>query len=220
MLLMRHYGNYTQLWMPQCFPSFTVVQFPSPPLSLFFFFFDETVCKIITNSIIFHFKIIFQIRNEIMLLSHLKSKTHLERVRKAHDDREPSRDELQRFNISQIRDVQSPTHQNGGAVKNSREKQKALKRRERKVKQRLISRGQEWEDSQKNANENQPPAASSNKAKFRRNLKELDKLSTGHAKSSWTSITLASLDRCLGEISRAYVKSVNTCIFFFEFNIV
>ncbi|XP_043279180.1 S phase cyclin A-associated protein in the endoplasmic reticulum isoform X2 [Venturia canescens] len=153
-----------------------------------------------------------QIPNEVCLLSHLKRKTHLEAVKKMHDGREPSRDELQRFNIAQIRDVSSPQNSNVNGVgtndetKVAREKQKALKRRSRKLKQRMSARGQEWETQ--NSTSNQVPIESPNKAKFRQYLKELERLISNHAKTVWPSVAVARLDRCLGELSRTFLKAV------------
>lgn len=144
-------------------------------------------------------------------MSHLKGKTHLEAVRNAHDNREPSRDELQRFNIAQIRDVSvtMASNSNANESKAAKEKQKALKRRCRKIKQRITLRGQEWEDKHKNeTNQNSSPE-STNKTKFRRNLKELDRLYNNHSKSAWSTMALAALERCLGEIARAFAKSVS-----------
>ncbi|XP_014607477.1 PREDICTED: S phase cyclin A-associated protein in the endoplasmic reticulum isoform X1 [Polistes canadensis] len=148
------------------------------------------------------------ITNEVHLLSHLKGKTHLEAVRNAHDGREPSRDELQRFNIAQIRDVLTPTSNNVTSNDNKalKEKQKALKRRCRKIKQRITSRGQEWENAQKNDSLPLIVVESTNKVKFRRNLKELDRL-YNYLKSSGSSIAVATLERCFGEIVRALSKS-------------
>ncbi|XP_012166354.2 S phase cyclin A-associated protein in the endoplasmic reticulum [Bombus terrestris] len=146
------------------------------------------------------------IPNEVYLLSHLKGKTHVEAVRNTHDGREPSRDELQRFNISQIRDVPISVADNNSSneIKAAKEKQKALKRRCRKMKQRMILRGKEWEDNHKiDANQS---IESTNKAKFRRNLKELDRLYNNHSKTAWSSVAIASLERSLGEITRAYSK--------------
>lgn len=145
------------------------------------------------------------------LLSHLKGKLHLEAVRTAHDNREPSRDELQRFNIAQIRDVPvaAVNNANADSSKAAREKQKALKRRCRKIKQRMSLRGQEWEERHKGDASQNLSAESANKAKFRRNLKELDKLYGNHSKSAWSTIALAALERCLGEIARAFSKSVS-----------
>ncbi|KOX69094.1 S phase cyclin A-associated protein in the endoplasmic reticulum [Melipona quadrifasciata] len=147
------------------------------------------------------------IPNEVYLLSHLKGKTHLEAVRNTHDGREPSRDELQRFNISQIRDVPTSVidNSNSNEVKAAKEKQKALKRRCRKMKQRMTLRGKEWEDNHKT--EANQSIESSNKAKFRRNLKELDRLYTSHSKTAWSSVAISALERCLGEITRAFSKS-------------
>ncbi|XP_011876988.1 PREDICTED: S phase cyclin A-associated protein in the endoplasmic reticulum isoform X2 [Vollenhovia emeryi] len=149
------------------------------------------------------------ISNEVHLLSHLKGKIHLEAVRSAHDNREPSRDELQRFNIAQIRDVPVTVINNNNAnnSKAVKEKQKALKRRCRKIKQRMSSRGQEWEDRQKSETNQNLSVESTNKAKFRRNLKELDRLYNNHSKSAWSNIALATLERCVGEIVRAFSKS-------------
>lgn len=155
---------------------------------------------------------ILQISNEVHLLSHLKGKAHLEAVRNAHDNREPSRDELQRFNIAQIRDVPVSVvnNNNANSSKAAREKQKALKRRCRKIKQRMSLRGQEWEDKCKNESNQNLSIESANKVKFRRNLKELDRLYNNHSKSAWSTIALAALERCLGEIVRAFSKSVSS----------
>ncbi|XP_017765346.1 PREDICTED: S phase cyclin A-associated protein in the endoplasmic reticulum [Eufriesea mexicana] len=146
------------------------------------------------------------IPNEVHLLSHLKGKTHLEAVRNTHDGREPSRDELQRFNISQIRDVPISVidNNNSNEIKAAKERQKALKRRCRKMKQRMILRGKEWEDNHKT--DVNRTIESGNKAKFRRNLKELDRLYNNHLKTAWSSVAIAVLERCLGEITRAFSK--------------
>lgn len=129
-------------------------------------------------------------------------------MRNSHDGREPSRDELQRFNISQIRDLSVSVIENNNSneIKATKEKQKAFKRRCRKIKQRMILRGKEWEDNHK-IDVNQS-TESSNKAKFRRNLKELDRLYYNHSKTAWSSVAIAALERCLGEITRAFSKSV------------
>lgn len=144
------------------------------------------------------------IPNEVCLLSHLKGKQHLEAVKKMHDGREPSRDELSRFNITQIKDV--VVMGNGGADdKAAKEKQKALKRRSRKLKQRMTARGQEWENLA--TNDGSERIDSCNKTKFRKNLKELDRLCNSHAKTTWSSAAIAGLERCLGEIGRTFNKS-------------
>lgn len=128
-----------------------------------------------------------------------------------HDGREPNRDELQKFNIAQIKDLATSTT---GDNKAAKEKQKALKRRSRKIKQRMTARSQEYEDASKN-NGNGTAAGSdgvvdsTNKSKFRRNLKELDKLCQNHAKTTWSVVAVASLERCLGEITRGFSKSVS-----------
>ncbi|KAJ8667445.1 hypothetical protein QAD02_009108, partial [Eretmocerus hayati] len=144
------------------------------------------------------------IANEVQLLSHLKSKVHTEAVRRLHDGREPCRDELQKFNISQIKDLQVQTS-TGDENKAAKEKQKALKRRSRKIKQRMTARSQEYEDLSQNGSSSQLDSA--NKAKFKKNLKEIDKLCQSHAKTPWPITALSSLDRCLGEISRSFSKS-------------
>ncbi|XP_015603635.1 S phase cyclin A-associated protein in the endoplasmic reticulum [Cephus cinctus] len=145
------------------------------------------------------------IPNEVYLLSHLKSKLHADAVRKMHDGREPPRDELQRFNIAQIRDMPVSLSSND-ENKAAKEKQKASKRRSRKMKQRMTLRGQEWMDSQKIVS-SQSQVESANKAKFRQNLKELSRLCNNHGKGNWSVVALSRLERCLGEIDRAFSKS-------------
>lgn len=128
-------------------------------------------------------------------------------MRKVHDGREPCRDELQKYNISQIKDFQNSSTTNSDNRAANKEKQKALKRRSRKIKQRMTARGQEFEDSLKGEDLNS--LDSSNKSKFRKNLKELDKLCQNHSKTTWSVVAVASLERCLGEIARSFSKSVS-----------
>lgn len=137
----------------------------------------------------------------------MKGRQHTEAMRKVHDGREPCRDELQKYNISQIKDFQnfSTTLSDNRAA--NKEKQKALKRRSRKIKQRMTARGQEHEDLLKS--EEIISLDSANKSKFRKNLKELDKLCQNHSKTTWSVVAVASLERCLGEITRSFSKSVS-----------
>lgn len=152
------------------------------------------------------------------LISHLRGKTHLEAVRKMHDGREPNRDDLQKFNIAQIKDVQQQQQQSNGAAtshddnKVAKEKQKALKRRSRKIKQRLSSRSQEYEESVKS--ESSSAVDSTNKSKFRKSLKELEKLCQNQSKTIWSVANVASLDRYLGDIIRGFSKFV--CLTYFK----
>lgn len=74
----------------------------------------------------------------------------------------------------------------------------------------MISRGQEYEDKQKNETNQNLSADSANKAKLRRNLKELDRLYNNHSKSTWSTIALATLERYLGEIVRTFTKLVSS----------
>lgn len=78
------------------------------------------------------------------------------------------------------------------------------------MKQRMSLRGKEWEDNHR-IDVNQS-IESINKAKFRRNLKELDRLYNNHSKTAWSSVAIAALERCLGEITRAFTKSVRYII--------
>lgn len=94
------------------------------------------------------------------------------------------------------------------------------------MKQRMSLRGKEWEDNHK-TDVNQS-IESTNKAKFRRNLKELDRLYNNHSKTAWSSVAIAALERCLGEITRAFSKSViliyiilkKIIYFFFNLNVI
>ena len=154
------------------------------------------------------------------LLSHLKGKLHSDAVRRVHDGREPNRDELQKFNIAQIKDLQNSAASNSDSNRAAKEKQKALKRRSRKIKQRMTARSQDYEGSVKSGSGESGGGVqdSANKAKLRRNLKELDKLCQSHAKTTWSVVTVASLERHLGEIARTFSKAVrvefveNSCV--------
>lgn len=155
-------------------------------------------------------------------MSHLKGKSHSEAVRKLNEGREPSRDELQKFNISQIKDYQQ--QQQSGGDEESRivkERQKALKRRSRKIKQRMIARNVVPSTTLIVQSNTIAANDSTNKTNFRRNLKELDKLCQDHARSIWSAAPVASLKRCLGQIERALSKtvSIHNDFFFSKFRI-
>lgn len=125
----------------------------------------------------------------------------MEAVCKKYDGREPCRDELQRFNIAQIREMHvTPSDANGT-------KAKALKRRSRKIKQRMAARGQEWEAARQN--EPQTTVEAPNKTKIRRNLKELEKLVQNYAKSTCSNVISTNMERFLGDLSRCLGNMVN-----------
>ncbi|XP_040569943.1 LOW QUALITY PROTEIN: uncharacterized protein [Lepeophtheirus salmonis] len=145
------------------------------------------------------------ILNEVQLQSHIRGKLHTENVNKTNEGRLLSKEEIQNCNITRI--VDAGDNELDPKIYLKKERSKSMKKKAKKIKNRLLTRGIECE---KNFNKNSSFTASSssspNRAKIGRALKEIEKLLNSQGKGSWPNSSLSGLDRSLGEISRSFEK--------------
>lgn len=80
----------------------------------------------------------FQIGSEVYLLSHLRGRKHQEAVRHQHEGVDPSREDLASYNIQHI--VDAPADKIDPKIALDKERQKALKKRCKKLRLRMAAR--------------------------------------------------------------------------------
>ncbi|QQP52863.1 Uncharacterized protein FKW44_005141 [Caligus rogercresseyi] len=141
--------------------------------------------------------------NEVQLLSHIRGKLHTENVHKANEGRLLSKEEIQNCNLTRIVDVGD--NELDPRVSQKKERSKNLKKKAKKIRHRLLTRGTECERS---FNELSASGANSspNRAKIGRALKDIEKLLNSQGKGSWPNSSVSTLERSLGEISRSFDK--------------
>ncbi|KAG8186344.1 hypothetical protein JTE90_005872 [Oedothorax gibbosus] len=144
------------------------------------------------------------IGSEVYLLSHLHGKKHQEAVKAQYQDKDPSSEELELYNLKHI--VNASTDQLDPNIALDKERQKALKKRCKKLRQRMSNRGNEYESQVMKASE----TTNTNKnTKMDKVLSELQKLSTAVEECSSDSNILPALERHLNEIFSIYQKKLH-----------
>ncbi|GFR30413.1 s phase cyclin A-associated protein in the endoplasmic reticulum [Trichonephila clavata] len=139
------------------------------------------------------------IGSEVYLLSHLHGKKHQEAVKAQYQNQDPSAEEVELYNLKHI--VDASTDQLDPNITLDKERQKALKKRCKKLRQRMYNRGQEYESSQlKN-----PGSMNSNMKvkmeKIRADIKKFEGISND-------SSIYSALERSLNEIISIYQKKL------------
>ncbi|GBN35554.1 S phase cyclin A-associated protein in the endoplasmic reticulum [Araneus ventricosus] len=140
------------------------------------------------------------IGSEVYLLSHLHGKKHQEAVKSQYQDKDPSAEELELYNLKHI--VDASTDQLDPNIALDKERQKALKKRCKKLRQRMCNRGQEYESSILKDSET---ANSTLKSKMGKILSDIKKLE----ESSKDSNIFPALEHSLNEIVSIYQKKLH-----------
>ncbi|XP_064608297.1 S phase cyclin A-associated protein in the endoplasmic reticulum-like isoform X2 [Liolophura sinensis] len=143
------------------------------------------------------------ITSEVYLLSHLRGKKHRQVLEESNLGQTPSRQEIEMFNLKNI--VDAPDNSNHPKLVGEKERQKALKKRCKKLRQRMSSRGQEYESS---LSGKQSPVESQHKAKLQKLVKDVNKYLQCPDTGPWPQNRVTALDRALGEIIRILDKKV------------
>ena len=79
-----------------------------------------------------------QIGSEVYLLSHLRGRKHQEAVQRQHEGIEPSREDIASYNLKHI--VDAPADKIDPKIALDKERQKALKKRCKKIRLRMAAR--------------------------------------------------------------------------------
>ncbi|XP_067145226.1 S phase cyclin A-associated protein in the endoplasmic reticulum isoform X2 [Centruroides vittatus] len=139
--------------------------------------------------------------SEVYLLSHLRGKKHKEVINLQHQGKDPSTEELESYNLKHI--VDAPADKLDPNIALDKERQKALKKRCKKLRQRMTNRGLEYEAS----SANRPVSANSiHKQKMQKIIKDINKLINNQGKGPWDTTIASNLERSLGELERLIGK--------------
>ncbi|GFS97997.1 s phase cyclin A-associated protein in the endoplasmic reticulum [Nephila pilipes] len=140
------------------------------------------------------------IGSEVYLLSHLHGKKHQEAVKAQYQDQDPSAEEVELYNLKHI--VDASTDQLDPNIALDKERQKALKKRCKKLKQRMCNRGQEYESSRLKNSESLNSNLKVKMEKVISDIKKLDGISND------SNVYLA-LERTLNEIASIFQKKLH-----------
>lgn len=137
------------------------------------------------------------IGSEVYLLSHLRGKKHQEAIREKYQEVAPSTEKLESYNLKHI--VDASADQLDPSIALDRERQKAHRKRCKKLRHKMTSRGKLYEKTFAEKSKVMEP-----KSKFRLNkaVKEVSRCLSSQGQGPWDSALVSSLDRALGELER------------------
>ncbi|XP_076464959.1 S phase cyclin A-associated protein in the endoplasmic reticulum-like isoform X2 [Babylonia areolata] len=141
------------------------------------------------------------IPSEVYLLSHLRGKKHQQALQDNNSGSAMSKKEIEAFNLKHI--VDAPENSNHPKIVTEKERQKSLKKRCKKLRLRMMSRGAEFEASLSNKLQ---IADSEHKAKLQKLVKDVNKYLQSQDTGPWPQNKVSALDRALGEMSRILEK--------------
>ena len=162
------------------------------------------------------------IHNEVQLQSHLRGKKHSEKLRSfviaeseksaksrpsssdgwAAEGRKMSGEEVQKYNLRYI--VDAAVDEPDPKLLQLKERNKAMKKRVKKIKTRMATRAAEYEKMLACDSNNARIPDAPHKAKIGKSLRDIEKLLSSQGKGAWPNNTVASLERALGEIARSF----------------
>ena len=160
------------------------------------------------------------IHNEVQLQSHLRGKKHSEKLRNfvlaenesksrsrpsslensSVEGRKMSGEEVQKYNLRYI--VDAPVDEPDPKVHQLKERNKAMKKRAKKIKSRMAIRAADYEKMLLEASSSKISDAP-HKAKIGKSLRDIEKLLCSQGKGAWPNNSVSSLERALGEIVRS-----------------
>ncbi|XP_060063771.1 S phase cyclin A-associated protein in the endoplasmic reticulum-like [Ylistrum balloti] len=143
------------------------------------------------------------IPSEVHLLSHLRGKKHQQALQDNNSGKVMTKQEIETFNLKHI--VDAPTNSTHPKIVSEKERLKSLKKRCKKLRQRMVTRGLEYENSLTGKLTN---ADSAHKAKLQKVVRDISKYLQAPDTGPWPQNKVSALDRALGEISRIMDKKV------------
>lgn len=164
------------------------------------------------------------IHNEVQLQSHLRGKKHAEQLRNfviaenqgnssrpsssenlTTEKRKMSGEEVQKYNLRYI--VDAPVDELDPKMIQLKERNKAMKKRAKKIKTRMAVRAAEYEKMLQSEITSSKISDGPHKAKIGKSLRDIEKLLISQGKGAWPNNSVSSLDRALGEIMRSFQNS-------------
>ncbi|PIK61380.1 putative S phase cyclin A-associated protein in the endoplasmic reticulum [Apostichopus japonicus] len=142
------------------------------------------------------------IPSEVYLLSHLRGRKHREIILEKNKGISMTEEEMENFALKSV--VEASSGQSDPKELAEKERQRACKKRARKLRQRMALRGKEYEN---NLPSKLQVPDSQHKAKLQKSVKDINKyLQQQSGASVWDKVKVSALDRALGEISRVMEK--------------
>ncbi|XP_014673060.1 PREDICTED: S phase cyclin A-associated protein in the endoplasmic reticulum-like, partial [Priapulus caudatus] len=139
------------------------------------------------------------ISSEVHLMSHLRGVKHQNAVREKAGKDVMNTQEMELYNLRNI--VDAPPDRETAEVAIDKERQRNLKKKRlKKMRQRMVTRGSEYESSQ--ATKIHQSAETPNKNKIVKLTKDLHKYLHAQGTGPWSTTRVAALDRCLLELTR------------------
>ena len=162
------------------------------------------------------------IHNEVQLQSHLRGKKHSEKLRNfviaenegktrsrpsssdnlVSEGRKMSGEEVQKYNLRYI--VDAPVDELDPKMIQLKERNKAMKKRAKKIKNRMAIRAAEYEKMLLTKGIASKISDAPHKAKIGKSLRDIEKLLVSQGKGAWPNNSVSSLERALGEIVRSF----------------
>ncbi|XP_050730260.1 S phase cyclin A-associated protein in the endoplasmic reticulum-like isoform X1 [Eriocheir sinensis] len=140
------------------------------------------------------------ITSEVYLLSHLRGRRHQEALRALHQADVVSSEDSETYNLKHI--VDAPANIDDPQITRDKERHKALKRRCRKIRTRMVTRGKEFNSAFKPVTQRESP----NKIRINKSLQQIAKLIANQGSGPWSAADLTALDRPLLELIRILEK--------------
>uniref|UniRef100_A0A6A7FT43 S phase cyclin A-associated protein in the endoplasmic reticulum-like n=2 Tax=Hirondellea gigas TaxID=1518452 RepID=A0A6A7FT43_9CRUS len=140
------------------------------------------------------------LNSEVYLLSHLRGSRHQDALRELLDAPHVSSEDTATYNLRHI--VDAPDNFEDPQVTRDKERQKALKKRCRKIRSRMAGRARDYDGGYKAASAPQ----TQNSRRTARALHNISKLHSSQGTGPWSATEVAALDKSLLELLRILDK--------------
>ncbi|XP_034246179.1 S phase cyclin A-associated protein in the endoplasmic reticulum [Thrips palmi] len=145
------------------------------------------------------------IGSEVYLLSHLRGKSHQEALRKSSASRANPATVSPREDLDHI--TEAPPDCVDEKQERHRERQRALRKRGKKLRLRMTARGQEFENMLEKVS---GKVTSPNSSRIQKCLRDVEKLHNSQGLGQWSNNAVTLLERALSEMNRILDKMDKT----------